>query len=1127
MLIQVLGTVQASRPVGTGTGGAEVVPVARPARRRLLSLLAVHGGRPVPIDRLVEEFWRADPPARARATLHTHVSELRRTLGPDVVRTEGESYRLDLGTHELDVDAFEAGVGEVLTHAAAGAWDRALEHADAVLRLWRGEPYVELPDHPVAVVERVRLTELRRTLRQAHAQGLLGAGRTAAAVAVLERLVLEHPLQEELWEHLMTGRIQLGDHTAALEVYHRAREALTDLGLDAGPALRTLQTTALRRQEELGRPPAELPAFPTPFVGRAEEVAELGARLDSHRLVTVTGVGGVGKTRMAVEVARLRRERFPGGTWVVQLTDVGTGGSVEHAVTRAVGLGGSSDLSTGLRRRLVGPALVVLDNAEHVLPGVRDVTRVLLGCPDVHVLVTSREPVKVEGELVHDLRPMAVPDADAPVDSLVGYDAVRLFVERAQIDPGQQEPGTMAMVAEVCRRVDGIPLAIGLAAAGVRGRGLAGVLRQLQEDLGALGDDAVPASRHGTLDAVVDWSFTTLTGQERTVLRRLAVFRGSFGADAAEAVASGGDVPAEEVLPALARLVEKSLLVRSGLGPVRYQLLEVVRQYADHRLTAAGERQATADRHARWYADLAARMWWGVHDRASRPAGTSASVELGNLREARAHLETRGGAARDVLVLGGEIAHGATLAGALREALAETRRAVADADGWPEWEVDMRNRLAYLLYLLGDREGSLAESDRACELARTLPPSGIAAWTFGHRAGLALHLGSSDRDLVLRLARDGLDMAEASGDRLARIRCRGRLGHTLAWVGRGDEGLAELQAAVEEARRERDLMTEIELTDPLLQALSLTRERRRHGPAAMAGELYERFVAARSPWTAQLPLPSLVRTLLHAGRWTQAQEVARLMGEPDREGESRVAAVLARATISWLVGRCEEAVGILRQLDGEVVGPHWSDRFRPLHAEVAADAGDLDLAASIAEEHLNLTVGDALQSGKLGTVFALVRVQALAAAREPAAAAEHAERARSAVAMGETLLQRFPPLHDGSLAMETPATYLALARAELTRLTGPDPRAWEVARAEADHVRTRLYAGLGRAEALLRRGDVEAARCEADAVRARSEQLGARGLEREAQALLRAQPAGPTGPSPGGPPGPAPGIRER
>ncbi|MDD9207029.1 hypothetical protein PU560_11200, partial [Georgenia sp. 10Sc9-8] len=266
----------------------------------------------------------------------------------------------------------------------------------------------------------------------------------------------------------------------------------------------------------------------------------------------------------------------------------------------------------------------------------------LLGCPGVRVLATSREPLKLEGEAVYDLPPMAVPRAGAPVEGLAGYDAVRLFLERAQVDPEEQEPDVMSAAAEVCRRLDGIPLALGLAAAEVRGHGVAGVLSRLEEDLGSVADDAATAvPRHRTLDAVVDWSYATLDEKERSVLRRLAVFRGSFTPDAAEAVASGGGVPTPDVLPVLGRLVEKSLVTRSGMAAVRYRLLEVVRQYADHRLRTCGEHQEVADCHARWYADLARRMWRGVHDRSARPAGTSPLLELANLRAARQHLEAR------------------------------------------------------------------------------------------------------------------------------------------------------------------------------------------------------------------------------------------------------------------------------------------------------------------------------------------------------------------------------------------------------------------------------------------------------------------------------------------------------
>ncbi|MDD9206012.1 hypothetical protein PU560_05945, partial [Georgenia sp. 10Sc9-8] len=494
-------------------------------------------------------------------------------------------------------------------------------------------------------------------------------------------------------------------------------------------------------------------------------------------------------------------------------------------------------------------------------------------------------------------------------------------------------------------------------------------------------------------------------------------------------------------------------------------------------------------------------------------------------RAARQHLEARAHRNRDVALLGGAVSHGAAIAGLVREALEEAERALTAAEDWPEWEVDMRNRLAYLLFLLDDGEGSRAQSARACEVARTLPPSGIVAWTYAHHGHLGLRLGSPDHALALRLAREALDVAVASGEPLARIRCRGRLGHTLAWVGRGDDGLAELRAAVEAARRARDPLTEIELSESLFQALLLTRTHRRHGPATLADDLHERFLSRRSPLACHLPLPSLVHAFLQSGRWERAREVVELMDDRHHEGEDHVATAVARAVMSWVLGRHDDAATTLRQLTGELIGPHWYDRYYPVRIEVTADAGDLDAARRIAEDYLSLDVGDSQQAGKLGAISALVRVEAMEAAREPAAAEEHADRARAALALGEELLVRFPPLHDGSLAMETPATHLALARAELTRLTGADPHAWEVARASVDHVRYRLHAGLRLAEALLRVGDIAAARGEAAVVLARSGRIGARGLQQGAARLLTAGATHATGPSPVGRPGAAPHVR--
>jgi predicted ATPase/DNA-binding SARP family transcriptional activator len=616
------------------------VPGAKP--RTLLVLLVLHAGRVVPADRLVDGLWGEHLPADPANALQALVSRLRRALDPSgqlgLLRSHPPGYLLAADPEQVDAVRFERLAAEGHAALATGRPDAAAALLAEGLALWRGPALADVAHEPFAEGEVARLSELRLAAVEDRVEADLALGRHAAVVGELEALVAEHPLRERLRGQLMRALYRSGRQAEALEAYRRTRRLLgEELGLDPSPELRRLEAAVLAQDAGL-EAPAEAPArrrtnvrVPlTSFVGRDEEVARVAAVLDEARLVTLTGPGGSGKTRLAVEVAAGLVDRVPDGVWLVELAPLRTEGSVADAVAATLGVRGGfrpggaplppdEDPVDRLVELLEAKRpLLVLDNCEHLVDAVAKLAEVLLtSCPGVRILATSREALGVGGERRWPVPGLATPPPglDDP-RRLLEYGAARLFVERAEaVAPGfEPSDGGVEAVGEICRRLDGLPLAIELAAARVPALGVQAIRARLDDRFRLLtGGSRTALPRQQTLRAVVDWSWDLLPAPERATLRRLAVFTGGCTLEAAEEVcgpAAGGPEPAGGVLEALARLVDKSLLVAThgGDGEPRYQLLETVRAYAADRLAEAGEAERLARAHAErfaWFAERA------------------------------------------------------------------------------------------------------------------------------------------------------------------------------------------------------------------------------------------------------------------------------------------------------------------------------------------------------------------------------------------------------------------------------------------------------------------------------------------------------------------------------------------
>ncbi|RKE18839.1 BTAD domain-containing putative transcriptional regulator [Streptomyces sp. TLI_171] len=617
----ILGTTTAHHDDGTpvALGGARL--------RALLAALALREGRPVPAELLADEVWADEPPQDAAAALQTLVGRLRRTVGRAEIGSGPAGYWLTGA--RTDVAEFQRLAADGARALEDGDPAAAAEHLNAALALWRGPALADLPDRtgPAARLES-RHEEARRHRLAAE----LALGRAAEVTAELAELCREHPLDEQLHALQLRALRAAGRTAEALNRYEEVRRILADqLGTDPGPELRALH------QELLTAQPAPAPARATragaaggnlrpgrtSFVGRDSELATVAGALTAGRLTTLTGPGGSGKTRLSVEAGRREQdaERWPGGVWQIELAPLEDPAAVPDAVASALGLretvlhtgGAVAEAIEGGRkdpvRRVVDHlgrrrVLLLLDNCEHVIQAAADLAdRLLADCPGVTVLATSREPLGVPGEAV------------LPVEPLPDPSALRLLGERgAAARPDFRVDQDPAACAELCRRLDGLPLAIELAAARLRGL----TPRQLAERLDSrfallTAGSRTLLPRQQTLRAVVDWSWDLLGPRERAVLRRLSVFAGGCTLEAAEqVVADGESVPRAEVADLLLSLVDKSLLV-AGLGEQpRYWMLETIHEYAAERLAEAAEPE-TGHRHTAYYRELSRHAYLNLH----------------------------------------------------------------------------------------------------------------------------------------------------------------------------------------------------------------------------------------------------------------------------------------------------------------------------------------------------------------------------------------------------------------------------------------------------------------------------------------------------------------------------------
>ncbi|MFF3440617.1 BTAD domain-containing putative transcriptional regulator [Streptosporangium sp. NPDC002721] len=609
----------------TVTRDGERLDLGGPRVKALVATLLIAQGKMVTSDRLVDAVWGENAPASGVATLYSYITKLRRVLEPDrpprtatgLLDRQGPGYVLRVRPESVDSERFAA-LAERGARLLSDDPSAAAESLAAALALWHGPAYADLGDTDVAGAEIARLENARLTARQDHAAARLATGADVQAVGELESLVREHPLAERSWELLALALYRNGRQADALATLRTARERLIEeLGVDPGPSLRAVEAAILRQDPALAPHPPEKaataaerpeprepvrPRLPVPLtrlIGRDDAVDAVRDLLAAHRLVTIAGPGGTGKSRVALEAARGYRigdgdgDEDEDGPWLALLADVTDAELLPVAIGAAMGAAttsGTDHLAASIGDR---ETLLVLDNCEHLVDAVAPLAETLLSrCPGLRLLATSREPLAVTGEATWDLPPL---DPDGA--------AVELFLERSlPARPGRRpRHDERELISRICRELDGLPLAVELAAAQTRVLSLEQIADGLDDRFALLATGSRTApERHRSLEAVIASSVRLLTPPERELLGCLSLFEGGFDLEAAERMAGS-----PEVLHRLGGLVAKSLVTVDGsAAPRRYRMLETIRQYA-LRALSGDERARWAGRHLAWTVELA------------------------------------------------------------------------------------------------------------------------------------------------------------------------------------------------------------------------------------------------------------------------------------------------------------------------------------------------------------------------------------------------------------------------------------------------------------------------------------------------------------------------------------------
>ena len=623
--------------IGVERSGVEI-PLGGSKQRLLLAVLAAHRGRFVSTDRLCDALWRDDQPTTAAATLQSHVSRLRRSLRPEVeIEAQASGYALISPPGSIDAERFESAVASVDLAMALATVRSILGEA---LSWWQGPAFAEFADNEWVRPEAVNLDELRLSATERWMEARLELGEDLTLIGDLERVLAANPLRERFWRQLMVVLHRSGRTGEALRRASELRVMLRDeLGLDPSPALRQLESRILADDPRLGPVSGEKTSAPAlRLIGREADLERLRSLADENRIVTLVGPGGVGKTQLARRLASDNRG-FDRRAVVVELAVVRESSAVAATVATALDI--QQRQHRTIEETLVEVLserrqLLVLDNCEHLIEAAASLVRRLsTACPRLHLVMTSRQPISIRGEVVFVVAPLVVAHGDDITD-VATSPAVELFIERATAARSgfTVTPEVLPVIARLCRRLDGLPLAIELAAIRLRSLSPAGIIERLDHRFKLLNSgDRAGDPRHQNLQNLVEWSYLLLTPDEQRLFARLSIFAGSFNLSAVDAVcAADADVSGD-----LFSLVDKSMVQVSDYEEPRYVVLETLREYGRERLDASDETAQFADRHRAWFLQLAEQAAAGLTGGDEFTWGLRIEHDFDNLRAAHRH----------------------------------------------------------------------------------------------------------------------------------------------------------------------------------------------------------------------------------------------------------------------------------------------------------------------------------------------------------------------------------------------------------------------------------------------------------------------------------------------------------
>ena len=783
------------------TIGGEAVALGGEKRRALLAALLLEANQVVSRDRLIDALWGEDPPDTARNTIQVYVSQLRKLLPEGTLETAPPGYRLVVDPKSVDLFEFVRLSREGQSALSAGDAAAAGDTLRMALALWNGAPLADLAWEPFAQAEIVRLEELRLVALEDRIDADLALGRHGQLVGDLERLVAEHPLRERLRGQLMLALYRAGRQADALAVYQRMRRTMVDeLGIEPSESLRKLERAILEQDPALNvtqtgpTSPRRLPTPPTPLLGRERELGRLAdlVRADDTRLVTLTGTGGIGKTRLALELVRRLAPEFQDGAAVAMLATLRDPTLVARAILEAVEIPDTGhDAEDVVAKSLADSELLLLvDNFEQVLAAAPTIARLLDAAPKLKVVVTSRAPLRVAAE------------REFPVPPLADDEAAELFVSRAQAaNPNFElsEPNAAA-VAELCTRLDGLPLAIELAAARTKLLPPAALLSRLANRLEFLTGGRRDAPRHQqTLRMTFDWSYDLLDEDAKELFAQLGVFAGGCTLAAAEAVCGG------PVLAGLEALVNESLVRQreTTTGEARFSMLEIVREYALEQLSKSGDEEELRRRHLEYFVALAEEA--APHlSRGDEQIVWFARLEdeHDNLRAALA-FALESGAASSALRLAVGIRrfwqiHGYLTEG--RQALAAALAAVEDAPS--ELRADARNMVGILAAEQGEFEMSKKSFHAALDDARAVGSARVIASALVNLGNMAFYSG--ELDAARHLYKESIEHFDSLGDRRGQALAKENIGLMALTADDIPEAVTWLRASLELAREGGD-----------------------------------------------------------------------------------------------------------------------------------------------------------------------------------------------------------------------------------------------------------------------------------------------------------------------------------